>query len=145
MNNFKINTKGLNIIKTYEGCALKAYKCPAGVLTIGYGHTKDVKEGDEITQEKAESLLLEDLQWVYDCILKVIKRKLNENQFSALCCFVYNVGCNNFKLSRLKIHIDAGEFKKAANEFPKWIHAGGRILAGLASRRREERKLFLEG
>jgi lysozyme len=145
MENRKINAKGLNLIKQFEGLALKAYKCPANVWTIGYGHTAKVKENDICTEEQAEQFLLDDLENTYQCIYNMVKRPINDNQFSALCCFIYNVGCNNYRLSRMKILIDAGEFKKAANEFGKWINAKGKILPGLVSRRREERKLFLAG
>src|SRR6056297_1276916 len=100
----KINSAGLKIIKESEGLRLKAYKCPAGVWTIGYGHTKGVREGDVITEEEAEKLLQEDVMLTEQFITRIasrLKKTIDGNQFSALVSFVYNIGTGAFKRSTL--------------------------------------------
>lgn len=141
----KTSKNGINLIKKYEGFRSRAYRCAAGVLTIGFGHTQNVKPTDVITQEQAEKLLIEDLKVCEDCINKTIKIPLLQNQFDALVSFVYNVGCGNFIKSTLLKKINEGKISEAANEFQKWNKAGGKVLAGLAKRRNEEMELFLRG
>jgi lysozyme len=94
-------TNAINLIKKYEGCKLKAYKCPAGVWTIGYGYTHDVKENDVITQDKAELLLYNEVLIICDKLSKLTQHYgLNENQFNAFISFYYNLGFNNGITSR---------------------------------------------
>ena len=88
----KISKNGIELIKKYEGCKLNAYLCPANVWTIGYGHTKNVKEGDKITQEMAEQLLVNDLQQFENAVNAYCLRALTQNQFDALVSFVFNLG-----------------------------------------------------
>ena len=96
--NIKIPTiKRTTIIKRFEGCRLKAYKCPAGVWTIGYGRTQGVKQGDVITQEQADSWLRYDLKVFELHVKNNLKYKLNQNQFDALVSFTYNCGLKNLK------------------------------------------------
>ncbi len=138
----KTSDKGIGLIKRFEGLRLKAYLCPAGKPTIGYGHTKDVKLGDVITEEEAEQLLLEDLIVVENEINKH-NLDINQNQFDALVSFVYNVGVGNFRTSTLlkKIKTDPND-KTIANEFKRWVYGGGKILPGLVRRRKEEANLY---
>ncbi len=92
---YKLSTNGLNLIKSFENLELETYRCSAGVLTIGYGHTgKDVKVGMRITEKQALSLLAKDTDFAsrYVNSLQIAK---TQNQFDALTSFVFNVGCGN--------------------------------------------------
>ena len=107
----EINEKGLNLIKSFEGLKLEAYLCPAGVWTIGYGHTKGVKKGMKITKEKADELLMEDLQEFQNGVEKLISPiKLKDNQFSKVVSFVFNLGSKNLKNSTLPIKLTDNQF-----------------------------------
>lgn len=138
----KTSDNGIELIKRFEGLRLKAYLCPAGKPTIGYGHTKDVKLGDVITEEEAEQLLREDLIVVENEINRH-NLNINQNQFDALASFVYNVGVGNFRTSTLlkKIKTDPND-KTIANEFMRWIYADGKPLNGLKKRRKMEADLY---
>ena len=140
----KTSKKGIEIIKKYEGLRLKAYKCPAGILTIGYGHTKNVKQGDTITETQAEILLIYDLIDIENCIKKNVKIPLNQNQFDALVSLCFNIGCGNFLKSTLLKKLNEGKIAEAVKEFLKWNKAGGKELAGLTKRRQVEMELFLK-
>lgn len=134
----KINEKGLNLIKNFEGCRLTAYKCPAGILTIGYGHTgSDVKAGMTITKEKADELLRKDLERFEKSVSATVKLPLNENQFSALVSFTYNCGVGN-----LRTLIKNRNIKQIGDSILKYNKAGGKILSGLVKRRSAEHNLF---
>lgn len=140
-----MKTRNKEIIKQSEGLRLEAYLCPAGVLTIGYGHTgSDVKEGSRVSREEAENLLTRDLERFEKDILKMVKVELTQNQFDALVSFTYNVGSGALKGSTLLKKLNAGSYMEAADEFLKWTKAGGKELPGLVKRRRTERALFLE-
>ncbi|AFZ34651.1 glycoside hydrolase family 24 [Stanieria cyanosphaera PCC 7437] len=108
---------GINFIKLWEGLRLKAYRCPAGKWTIGYGTTKGVKAGQEITQREAESLLRNDLVVFEDATRNLVKVQLSQNQFDALVSFVYNVGEGAFAKSTLLQVLNEGKFTEAANNF----------------------------
>ena len=138
-----ISIKGLGLIQEFEGCKLDAYKCPAGIWTIGIGHTKDVKEGDKITEAQALDLLREDITWVENAINDHVKVKINQNQFDALSSFIFNVGAGAFSLSTLLKKLNAADYEGAANEFPRWNKASGKELPGLTRRRAAEKALFL--
>lgn len=98
----QIGEKGLNLIKEFEGLRLVAYKCPAGVWTIGYGHTYNVKEGDIITEAQATEFLMEDISNAVDIVAgSTMDVELTQNQFDALVSFTYNVGVKNFSDSTL--------------------------------------------
>ena len=135
--------KAIDLIKKYEGFSARPYKCPAGVLTIGYGRTIDVRPY-EITTEEAETIWLDKyVKTIADQILAVVNVELSNNQICALIDFVYNLGIGNFKSSTLLRKINQGDFSAAANEFLKWNKAGGIVLKGLENRRIAERMLFL--
>jgi len=145
----KISKEGLDLIKKFEGLRLKAYKCPAGVWTIGYGSTGGIIEGWEITEEDAELLLKDD---VFDSEVAVdfdVTVPLTQEQFDALVSFVFNVGIGNFRKSTLLKKLNAGHYIGAANEFLKWdkatVNGVKKTLAGLTKRRKMERDLFLSG
>lgn len=136
--------KAIDLIKKYEGFSARPYKCPAGVLTIGYGRTIDVHPY-EITTEEAETIWLSKyVKTIADQILAVVKVELSNNQICALIDFVYNLGIGNFKSSTLLRKINQGDFSAAANELLRWNKAGGIVLKGLENRRIAERMLFLD-
>jgi len=139
----KTGKKGLELIKKFEGCRLTAYKCPANVWTIGFGHTKGVTEGQTITKAQAEEFLKSDLKVYEGYVNKYVEVKLNQNQFDALVSFTYNCGPGNLKKSLLLTKLNDGDYKGAANEFPRWNKAGGKVLNGLVKRRKAEQELFL--
>ena len=134
---------GIDLIKKYEGLRTNAYMCPASVLTIGYGHTKNVAPGMKITPEKAEDLLKEDLVRFEDAVNKYVTKPLTQNQFDALVSFAFNVGVNAFANSTMLRLLCLGHYFQAASQFSRWVHGGGQKLPGLVRRREEERKLFL--
>ncbi len=139
----KITNEGINLIKKFEGLRLEAYLCPAGVWTIGYGHTKGVKEGDKITQEEAEMFLKSDLRTFEIGVECLIKKQLTDNQFSSLVSFAYNLGLANLKSSTLlkKVNSNSND-RTIVDEFIKWIYAGGKQLEGLKRRRQAEAYLY---
>ena len=138
--------KGKDIIKYYESLSLTAYRCPAGILTIGYGHTgKDVYEGMTITNEEADALLSRDLVRTEQGITKYTSVELSQEQFDALVSFAFNVGVGNYRSSTLRMKLNRGEYDSASEEFVKWNKAGGRVLAGLTLRRLSEQELFQQG
>lgn len=138
----KLSTNGLQLIKKFEGCKLKAYKCPAGIWTIGYGSTgPHVEEGKVITQQVADNLLFEDVER-FERQIDSLKLPLKQNQFDALVSFSFNLGFGSLLKSTLLKKIKAGDFKQAKLEFLKWNKAGGKELAGLTKRREAESKLF---
>ncbi|NHB94748.1 lysozyme [Photorhabdus cinerea] len=139
----QISEKGLSKLKGYEGLSLTAYRCPAGVWTIGYGHTRGVKPGDVITDEQATQFLLEDLAPVYITIESNVKVPLTQGQFDALCSFIFNCGTGAFVRSTLLKKLNAGDYRGAADQFMRWNQVDGRTLPGLDARRASEKTMFL--
>ncbi|EPY02700.1 lysozyme [Magnetospirillum fulvum] len=138
------NEAGKDIIRQCEGLRLKAYLCPAGKLTIGYGHTgPDVKTGMTITEEDANTLLSRDLVAAEKAIVGAVSVTITDNQFSALVSFVFNLGAGNFYGSTLLKKLNANDIFGAADEFLRWNKVNGQVLAGLTRRREAERTLFL--
>lgn len=125
-----------------EGCRLDAYLCPAGIPTIGYGHTGEVKLGDKITLHQAEVILEHDLLR-FESAVSTAAPKANANQFSALVSFTFNVGVKAMQGSTLLRLFNQGAPNAAAAEFSKWTHAAGQVLPGLVKRRAAEAALFL--
>lgn len=139
----KISTKGYVAISQFEGLSLKAYKCPAGKWTIGYGHTENVSPTDKISYEEAGKLLCYDLKKVYRLI--PVKEKMTQGMFDALASFIFNVGASNFKKSTLKKMVENNvNDANIGKEFCKWVRAGGVILQGLVNRRKWEAKRYYE-
>jgi lysozyme len=140
----------LSIIRKYEGMKLKAYKCPAGVWTIGFGATfyengTKVKEGDVITRDRADKLLFFMAQKFLAVIRPMITAKLTANQESALLSFAYNVGTDAFRRSTLLRKVNANPADPTIRqELAKWIKAGGAVLPGLQRRRAEEADLYFK-
>lgn len=143
----KTSNQGINLIKHFEGLELEAYPDPATggePYTIGYGHTgKDVKLGMVITEERAEELLREDLERFEKHVEKKSDVELTQYQFDALVSFTYNVGPTNLSRSTLLKKLNECDFIGAANEFPRWNKAAGKVMRGLTNRRNAERLVFL--
>ena len=132
-----------NLLKRFEGCKLKAYRCPAGILTIGYGHTSaagapEVTEGMTITQDEAESILKKDLVKYEKPVAELVKVDLTQNQFDVLVDFAYNAGVGNLKSSTLLKKVNANDFDAVPDELMKWTKGGGKVLPGLVKRRQAE-------
>ena len=138
----KTGTKGIELIKHFEGCELEAYKCAAGVWTIGYGHIKGVTPESVITQEQAEQMLVEELNEYEGYINDMVTTPLSQNQFDALVSWVYNLGGGNLKASTLLKVVNQGEFDGVPAQIMRWNKAGGKVLEGLTRRRQAEADLF---
>jgi lysozyme len=143
-NNIIISTEGLSLIKLFEGCKLEAYKCAAGVWTIGYGSTKGVKEGDTITQEEAEQLLLEDVAVYEKEVNKAVNVSLDQHQYDALVSWTFNLGGANLNSSTLLKRVNAQDWEDVPHQIKRWNKANGKVLEGLV-RRREAEALLFEG
>jgi lysozyme len=140
----KTNQTGIDLIKQFEGVALTAYKCPAGVWTIAYGHTGDVHPGQTITKEEAEALLRKDLDKFEKGISACLGGAAStDDQFAAMVSLAYNIGLGAFKSSSVLRYHREGNLQKAAQSFLLWNKAGGKVLAGLQRRRKAESELYL--
>ncbi len=139
--------KAFELIKKWEGVRLVAYPDPGTggkPWTIGFGHTSGVNQGDRITMSQAEAFLLDDIHHFVDSIHHVVKVTINNNQLCALASFVFNVGTGAFYHSTMLFELNRGADKvKVAEQFLRWVHAGGHVLEGLVQRRKEEARLFL--
>ncbi len=138
-----ISDAGIELIKSFEGCKLEAYRCPADVLTIGYGHTGDVDEGQIITEHQADVLLRSDLTTFERCVNALVVVPVTQSQFDALVSFAFNLGCNALRKSTLLRMLNEGDDVGAGQQFERWNKSNGRALAGLTRRRAAERDLFL--
>ena len=138
----KTSKQGIELIKRYEGLRLKAYVCPAGVATIGWGHTKGVKAGMVIDLAEAERMLADDIAIAERCV-NCDAENLNQNQFDALVSFVFNVGVSAYRSSTLRsMVINKPDSPVIANEFGRWKYSNGRVLPGLVRRRQAESDLY---
>lgn len=133
--------RAVKLVAESENCLLTAYPDPIGIWTIGYGHTP-AAQGQTISREDAEILLSEDLKTADTAINRLVKVPLNQNQFDALCSFVFNVGQGNFAQSTMLKALNESHFAAAAAEFLRWTRAGGKVLEGLVRRREAEKALF---
>lgn len=133
-----ISSKGIELIKRFEGCRLSAYRCPAGVWTIGYGHTLNVKPGDKITQDQADEYLREDLKRFESHVSSYNKYGWTQPEFDALVSFAFNIG----NITGLTA---AGTRSKAqiADAMLLYVRAKGVVLPGLITRRQAEHDLFV--
>lgn len=138
-----ISETGIALIKAFETCRLEAFKpTPNDVWTIGWGHTRGVKEGDTCTQEQADAWLIADLQIAENCVRQCVTAHLTQGEYDAIVSFTYNLGCMALRGSTLLRKLNAGDYDGAAAEFKKWDHQAGQVLAGLTRRRKEEQALF---
>jgi lysozyme len=146
----KVSENCLSLIKKFEGCKLEPYLDAVGIPTIGYGsifHSDGVTrvsiDDEAISEEEAENRLLIHLNAMFASIEHAVEVSLEQNQADALASLVYNIGIGNFRHSTLLKQLNAGNFERAADQFLVWNKAGGKVLAGLTRRRKEERELFL--
>lgn len=140
----KTSPRGIDLIKEYEGFRAKPYYCPAGKLTVGYGHV--VKSGehfDEISEEQGEAILRNDLATAESAANLLVKVPLNQNEFDALVSLIFNIGTTNFRNSTLLKLINKDMRYMAAQEFSKWVYSKKKKLPGLVKRRDAEKLLFL--
>lgn len=141
----KISEKGINFIKNFEGLRLKAYKCSANKLTIGYGHTNNVRADDVITREEAEQLIRIDISSREKNVNRLVKVPLTQSQFDALVSFEFN--CGGLTGSTLLKKLNLKDYKGAAAQFLVWnkITVKGKLQScqGLTNRRVKEKELFL--
>lgn len=141
----------IDLVKHFEGFYLKAYLCPAGIWTIGFGHTGlmhndgTVYAGRKIDQVQAEALLRYDLEKFSERVGKLVTVPLEQHQFDALVSFAFNVGEGALGKSTLLWKLNRYDYIGAADEFLRWNKGGGKVLAGLTRRRKAERHLFLTG
>lgn len=137
-----------SLVRQFEGLRLKPYLCPAGVPTLGYGHT-----GPEVTLDSppisarfAEELMREDVERFVRAVLKISPTLVSEtDKLCAVADFCFNLGTGRYKASTLKRKVDAGEWQEAAEQLSKWVWGGGRKLPGLVARRAAEARLILGG
>ena len=137
--------KAAQFIARWEGCKLSAYRDVAGIPTIGYGRTTDVKMGDVCTQEQADAWLAEEVETFRRGVRGAVLVPLNDNQLAACTSLAYNIGLAAFRGSTLLRKLNDGDYQGAADQFPVWNKAGGRVVQGLVNRRSAERDLFLKG
>ena len=138
----QLSKTGIELLKHFEGCELKAYQDSVGVWTIGYGHTKGIYEGLEITQNEAEKMLVDELPEYEGYITDKVVPMLQQHEFDALVCWVYNLGPTNLSSSTMLKKLNAGEFKEVPFQMKRWDKAGGQPLLGLTRRRNAEALLF---
>lgn len=142
MKNMRTGTRGISLIKEFEGFKNKAYRCPAGVWTIGYGTTRNVRSGMTITLTEGERMLQDDLVKFERAVNRLVTVPLTQNQFDALVSFVYNVGEGAFGRSTLLSLLNRGQYSQVETQLMRWNRAGGQVLAGLTRRRAAEARLF---
>ncbi|MGL5772658.1 MAG: lysozyme [Bacteroidales bacterium] len=140
----KISKDGIALIKKFEGCRLEAYRCSAGVWTIGYGHTgKEVKPGVVISQQQAEEWLLVDCNRVLMMLRKALRVPLKQNQLDALVSLGFNIGAEALRKSTLMILVNRDPNERGIpDQFDRWVYADGKMVNGLVRRRKAERELY---
>jgi lysozyme len=144
----KITEEGLALIRRSEGFRETAYRCPAGVWTIGYGHTAQagppkVVAGMKISEAEARRILVADAGRIAADVRAALTRELGDAQFSALVSFAFNVGVGAFRGSSVLAAVNAGRFAEVPGRLKLWVKAGGRVLPGLERRRAAEAALFM--
>ena len=139
-----ISNEGISLIKKFEGCELEAYQDAVGVWTIGYGHTKNVKEGMTVSKEQADNMLLNELDEYCEHVEKAVTVDLKQCEFDALVSWTYNLGPTNLNNSTMLKVLNNKEYNEVPNQINRLNKAGGKVLQGLV-RRREAEALLFEG
>ena len=145
----RLSQNGVNFIKSHEALRLKAYQDSKGVWTIGWGHTKNVHPEDVITREQAEQFIRDDFAWVErtlnaDLVTGRDKPLVTQNEFDALCSLVFNIGSGAYLDSTVRRKIKQGDKMAAARAFKMWVYSNHKFVQGLANRRADEVRLFLQ-
>jgi lysozyme len=138
----KTSAEGLALIQKFEGCELESYRCSADVPTIGFGHTRGVKDGDTCTQEEANQLLADDLEEFEGYVTKLVDIDLTQNEFDAMVAWTFNLGPTNLKSSTLLQKLNEDDRADVPHQIKRWNKAGGIVLNGLVRRREAEALLF---
>ena len=138
----KVSQECIDLVKFFEGFEPRAYLCPANVWTIGYGRTRNVKEGDIVNEKQAERDLLEELEEFGHQVSSTVKVSLEQSQFDALTSWTYNLGVGNLQSSTLLKKLNSGDKNSVPSEMLRWNKAAGKVLAGLTRRREAEAKLW---
>ncbi|MGG9044204.1 lysozyme [Serratia marcescens] len=143
-----ISKNGIELIKRFEGLELEAYQDSVGVWTIGYGWTqavdgKKIAPGMRIDQATADRLLKCGVVQYEQGVNQLVKVRITQGQFDALVSFAYNLGLRSLSTSTLLRKLNDGDKQGAADEFGRWVNAGGKRLDGLVTRRAAERRMFL--
>jgi Phage-related lysozyme (muraminidase) len=133
------------LVKRFEGFRSKAYLCPAGIRTVGYGHTLGVGANAFLSEPEAAAVLDADLELADIAVSRCVSAPLNQNQFDALASFAFNLGGSALRISTLLKKLNARDYAGAAAEFGRWTWAGGKLLNGPVARRAAERELFERG
>jgi|TARA_R110000751_G_scaffold235739_2_gene337124 lysozyme len=139
----KTSGEGVALIRKFEGCEFQAYQCSASVWTLGYGHTRDVSEGDTCTKDEAEQTLISDLEEFEGYVNDLVKTPLEQNQFDALVAWTFNLGPTNLRSSTLLARLNDGDLDDVPHQLRRWNKAGGKVLDGLVRRREAEALLWL--
>ena len=140
---FKYSDAGLVLTKAFEGLRLKAYQDPAGIWTVGYGHTgRDVRPGRLVSEFEAEVLLRADLRDAIACVNRAVEVEIEQHQFDALVDFCYNTGRGNFERSSLLGKLNLEDFAGAAVQFGLWVNVDQKPVPGLVRRRAAEAAMF---
>lgn len=142
ITDMKISQEGIALIKHYEGCKLESYQCSAGVWTIGYGSTKNVKEGMSIDAEKAEQLLVKDLAIFEKEVANLVSVPLEQNQYDAIVSWTFNLGSSNLKASTMLKVLNNGVYEAVPEQLKRWNKVKGVVNDGLVKRRKSEALLF---
>ena len=137
-----ISNEGISLIKKFEGCELESYQDSVGVWTIGYGHTKNIKEGMTISKEQADNMLLNELDEYCEYVEKAVDVTLKQCEFDALVAWTYNLGPTNLNISTMLKKLNNKEYQDVPHEIKRWNKAGGKVLQGLVRRREAESLLF---
>ena len=137
-----ISKEGMELIKKFEGCELKSYRCSANVSTIGFGHTKGVSDGDSCTQDQADQMLTDDLEEFEGYVDKLVTVDLEQNEFDALVAWTFNLGPTNLKSSTMLRVLNDGKKSEVPEQMKRWNKAGGNVLKGLTRRREAESLLW---
>jgi len=141
-NNMEISQEGISLIKKFEGCKLESYQCAAGVWTIGYGSTQGVSNGMVITHERAESLLMEDIEVYEEEVNKAVQVDIDQCMFDALVSWTFNLGGANLNSSTMLKVLNSKDFDNVPEQIKRWNKAGGKVNEGLIRRREAESLLF---
>ena len=142
MNDTAVSQDCIDLVKFFEGFEANAYLCPANVWTIGYGRTRNVREGDMVNEMQAERDLLEELEEFANQVLNTVKVSLTQNELDALTSWTYNLGVGNLQSSTLLKKLNSGDKNSVPSEMLRWNKAAGKVLAGLTRRREAEAKLW---